>query len=101
MPDRNKGEKKSLKGVMMKERRFIVGVLAQVFVLFLGWSVLLSVLFGQRQAKRSYAGQNYNVSLATSKIKVDGVLDENAWKDALVLSRPRSRLSISGSMNCT
>ena len=43
---------------------------------------------GQKQEKRKLSGRNYAVSHATSQIKLDGVVNEKAWSDAVVIRLP-------------
>lgn len=43
---------------------------------------------GQEKPKEKPEAAHYTVTLATSEIKVDGVLDEQAWEDAAVIKLP-------------
>ncbi len=43
---------------------------------------------GQEKGGERPKAQNYTVNRATSEIKIDGVLDENAWAEAAVIKLP-------------
>jgi hypothetical protein len=57
--------------------------------------VLASALFAfplfnpnQEKDKQELSGQHFTVTPATSPIKVDGLLDEKAWADAVIINLP-------------
>jgi hypothetical protein len=63
--------------------RFFAALLA-VFVTVSGWAVPVD-LYRNHEEKEEPLAQSYSVAAATSEIKVNGVLDEQAWEDALVM----------------
>jgi hypothetical protein len=50
--------------------------------------VSMYIAFNAASAQERPKAQNYSVTAATSEIKVDGVLDEKAWEDAVVIKVP-------------
>lgn len=62
-----------------------------------GWSVLYAdeaarasnlIPPGQEKAKERTKAAQYTVTRATSEIKIDGVLEEQAWADAVIIKLP-------------
>src|SRR4030042_4243843 len=50
--------------------------------------ILLSFLFFPWLAAAQEPAENYAISAASSKIKIDGLLDEDAWAKATVIKLP-------------
>jgi hypothetical protein len=58
------------------------GILVLVLVLLVHFFSLFPCLYAQEKPKEKYAqARDYMVRKALSRIKIDGVLDEEAWKD--------------------
>ena len=58
------------------------GSLVLALVLVTHFIGLLTCLYAQEKTKEKYPqARNYTVKKALSRIKIDGVLDEDAWKD--------------------
>lgn len=74
----------------MKKNAFSRVVLTSIVLmsLTLGSFAADSAQTGQEKVQEKPAAQNYTVTRASSKIKVDGVLDEKAWADAVVIKLP-------------
>ncbi len=74
---------------MVQYRFFrITGLVLMILVLTSAF--IASPLFksSQEKDKLEPSAQNFTVTPATSPIKVDGVLDEQAWSDAVVINLP-------------
>ena len=68
-----------------------INIISFSLIVFFALSIFPYKLTGQEadKKKRKFPpAKHYNVSPATSKIKVDGVLDEDAWKNATVIKLP-------------
>ncbi len=70
-----------------KFKRFF-GILVTVCIFFLGAGDASRAFARQEQQKERPKPQNYTVTAATSEINVDGILDEKAWEDAVVIKVP-------------
>jgi hypothetical protein len=70
----------------MTFRRFNLTAIT-LFIFFLGLDASLSFPLNEKKQEKPKA-QNYTVTAATSAIKVDGILDEKAWEDAVVIKVP-------------
>lgn len=78
------------KECLMTEFRFFRKVLFVVLVLIMNLVGFadISAHPGQEKAKDKPKAQNYKLSQATSEIKVDGEMDEQAWSDAIIIKLP-------------
>lgn len=54
----------------------------------LAMSIMLTGFLGNFLFAKKMEAQNYTIALAASEIKVDGELDERAWKEAVVIDLP-------------
>lgn len=74
---------------MKKDTLFQIGVTIVLLPTAAFGSMKNSVdLYLDKEQQERPKAQNYTVAAATSEIKIDGVLDEKAWEDAVVIKVP-------------
>ncbi len=74
---------------MVRYRLFrITGFVFMILVLTSAFFASPLFKSDQEKDKLEPSAQNFTVTPATSPIKVDGVLDEQAWSDAVVINLP-------------
>lgn len=74
---------------MKKKMSFWIGLIIVFLASTAFGSIKNSVdLYSDKEQQERPKAQNYMVTQATSEIKVDGVLDEKAWEDAVVIKLP-------------
>ncbi len=73
---------------MKKNLAKIAFVAAMILNVFLGNGTLSAVQSSQEKQQEPPEAKHYRIEAATSEIDVDGILDEKAWEDAVLIKLP-------------